>query len=264
MRPLIGIPCNAGQRADNARPIYGNNRSYVHAVESAGGVPVLIPLLGDLEGLNSLLPRLDGLLLSGGIDIEPAQYGEEPHAALGAVDPHLDALELALARWAIEEDIPTLGICRGHQILNVARGGSLYQDLAAQYPGSLQHANWDKPRNTKIHRVEMEADSQFADILGTRSIEANSLHHQAIKKVGYGIRITGYSEDGVVEMIEMPDHRFMLGVQGHPEELYQDDPAWANLFRAFVDACTNSDTLPLLHTFAPLAPVKEGVGVGVV
>lgn len=257
MRPLIGIPCHAGQRADNARPIYGNNRAYVHAVENAGGVPVLIPLLGDLDGLKSLLPRLDGLLLSGGMDIEPSQYGELPHPKLGEVDPHLDALELALAQWAINEDFPTLGICRGHQLLNVALGGTLYQDLAEQYPDSLRHPNWDKPRNTKTHSVHIEVGSHIAHILGTQSIEANSLHHQAVKKPGHSVRITGRADDGVVEMLEVTNRRFMLGVQCHPEELYQDDATWTKLFLAFVDACES----PVVRV---LSKVEQGISVGII
>src|SRR2546423_4786379 len=120
MHPLIGIPCRPGTNLANARPIYGNNQTYIHAVENAGGVPVLIPILDDLRGLHALLPRLDGLLLSGGADIQPQLYGEEPHPLLGEVVPALDAMELALARWAIEEDMPTLGICRGSQMINTA------------------------------------------------------------------------------------------------------------------------------------------------
>ncbi len=253
MRPLIGIPCHAGLRADTARPIYGNNRSYVHAIEHAGGVPVLIPLLGDLSGLNSLLPRLDGLLLSGGIDIQPQLYGEQPHPQLGEVDAHLDALELALARWALREHIPTLGICRGHQLINVALGGSLYQDVESQCADALRHPNWDRPRNTKVHSVEIEADSRLAEILGTCSIEANSLHHQSVKKAGRGISITGYAPDGIVEALEVSDHPFMLGVQCHPEELYQDDSTWNRLFVAFIDACV----APVVRT---LTKVERNIG----
>ncbi len=248
MRPLIGIPCHAGLRADTARPIYGNNRSYVHAVEDAGGVPVLIPLLGDLSALGSLLPRLDGLLLSGGMDIQPHYYGETPHPQLGEVDPQLDELELALARWAEREDVPTLGICRGHQLLNVALGGSLYQDLATQNPSTVRHSNWDKPRNTIVHEVRIEKGSRLAEILGTYSIAANSLHHQAVKTAGRGVRITGYAPDGGIEMLEVSKHQFMIGVQCHPEELYKDDPQWGRLFEAFVEACDTASVTQVVRT----------------
>src|SRR2546421_6623590 len=209
MRPLIGIPCLPGKRLDNARPIYGNNRAYVHAVENAGGVPVLIPILDDLTGLRALLPRLDGLLLSGGFDIQPRLYGEEPHPLLGEVVPELDALELALARWAIEEDMPTLGICRGLQMINTALGGTLYQDLGDQYPGSLLHPNWDKPRNTLSHRIYVEEGSLMEQVLGRREVWVNSLHHQAVKLPGTGVYASGHAEDGVVELLEVPNQRFM-------------------------------------------------------
>lgn len=250
MRPLIGIPCHPGvnkatDRPD--RPIYYNNRTYIHAVEHAGGVPVLIPLLDDLSGLNTLLPRLDGLLLSGGIDVDPRYYHEQPHPMLGEVNPHLDELELALAHWALERDIPTLGICRGMQVLNVALGGSLYQDLEAQYPHCLRHPNWDKPRKTITHIVHVERGSCMEKILGAREVPANSLHHQAVKTPGNGVRISGRTDDGVAELLEEPEYRFMLAAQCHPEELYADEPIWERLFRAFIEACTTThsvETLP--------------------
>lgn len=254
MRPLIGIPCHAGLHANTERPIYGNNRAYVHAIEHAGGVPVLIPLLGDLSGLNSLLPRLDGLLLSGGIDIQPQLYGEQPHPKLGEVDPHLDALELALARWALREHIPTLGICRGHQLINVALGGTLYQDIGSQCPNALRHSNWDLPRNTRVHTVQIDPDSRLAAILGTCSIETNSLHHQSVKKPGRGVLITGYANDGIVEALEVPEHPFMLAVQCHPEEMYQDDPTWNKLFVAFIESCVS----PVVRT---LTRVEQSMNV---
>ncbi len=263
MRPLIGIPCHAGVRAETERPIYYNNRTYIHAVEHAGGVPILIPIFDDLDELHTLLPRLDGLLLSGGIDIDPANYGEEPHPLLTSTNPQLDALELAMARWAFDKNVPTLGICRGMQMLNVALGGSLYQDVATLCPNSLRHPNWDLPRNTLVHDVHIDAGSRMEQILGTCEIRANSLHHQAVKKPGKGVRITGCAEDGVPELIEVPGHRFMLGAQCHPEEIYEDVPAWAHLFAAFIEACTKPVTR---LTTEPLQKVEQitPIGVGVI
>lgn len=240
MRPLIGIPCHAGLRAKTDRPIYYNNRTYIHAVEHAGGVPILIPVFDDLSGLQALLPRLDGLMLSGGLDVDPRYYQEEPHPTVAETNPKLDELELALAQWALQEDVPTLGICRGMQLLNVAFGGNLFQDLDSQYPGSIKHPNWELPRNTLVHRVRIERGSRIEKILGTREIEVNSLHHQATKEPGTGIKITGYADDGVAELMEIPDHRFMVAAQCHPEELYDDSPIWPRLFRAFIDACSIS------------------------
>ena len=243
MRPLIGIPCHAGLRAETDRPIYYNNRTYIHAVERAGGVPILIPILDDLSGLQALLPRLDGLLLSGGIDVDPRYYQEDPHPMLGETNPKLDELELALAQWALQQDIPTLGICRGMQLLNVALGGNLYQDLDSEYPSNLKHPNWDLPRNTLVHTVYIEHGSRLEKILGTREISVNSLHHQAAKKPGNGVYISGYADDGIAEMLEVPDHRFMVAAQCHPEELYTESSAWSRFFTALIDACACSKSV---------------------
>lgn len=239
MRPLIGIPCHSDFRDGSRRPVYCNNRAYIHAVERAGGVPVLIPLYEDLSLLDTLLPRLDGLLLSGGADIEPARYGEEPHPLVDEPDKILDEIELFLASWAVQEDIPTLGVCRGMQVLNVALGGTLYQDIDDLRPGSLRHSRREHPRDFIAHTVEVQPGSHMEQALGTRSVKVNSLHHQAVNKPGNGVVISGHAEDGVAEMLELPGNRFILAVQYHPEEIYLKDAPSASLFQAFVRACAN-------------------------
>lgn len=238
MRPLIGIPCHAGFREGTGRPIYCNNRVYVHAIEYAGGVPILIPVLNDLSMFDTLLPRLDGLLLPGGLDIAPSRYGEEPHPMLGDLTLQLDELELTLTSRALDEDMPIIGICRGIQLLNVALGGTLYQDLPAQHPGSVRHMNLNLPRSQPVHKVYIEAGSRMEKVLGTREFMANSLHHQAIKDPGKGVRVSGRAEDGVAELLEAPDYRFVMAMQCHPEEIYLQEPACARFFAAFVKACT--------------------------
>ena len=237
MRPLIGIPCQADYREGSGRPIYGNNRTYIHAVEQGGGVPVLIPMLHDIHLLDALLMRLDGLLLSGGVDIDPCNYSEEANPHLGEVDRRLDELEMFVAQWALRERLPVLGICRGIQLLNVALGGSLYQDLNTQYPESMIHCRRELPRNTLIHSVHIEEGSQVEKIFGTNEIWINSLHHQAVKELGRGVRISGRAEDGVAELLEVPEYPFVIGIQGHPEELYTAEAACEKLFVAFVEAC---------------------------
>ena len=237
MHPLIGIPCHAGFREGSGRPIYCNNRVYVHAIEHAGGVPILIPILSDLSMFDTLLPRLDGLLLPGGLDIHPSYYGEEPHPLLGDLTLELDEMELKLAHWALEEDIPVIGICRGIQLLNVALGGTLYQDLPSQYPGCLKHMNLHLPRSQVVHKVYVEAGSRMEKVLGTREFWANSLHHQAIKVPGKGVRVSGHTEDGVAELLEASDYRFVMAMQCHPEEIYLQEPVCARFFTAFVKAC---------------------------
>ena len=239
MRPLIGIPCRAGIRGANPeKPVYYSNQSYVQAIESAGGLPVLIPFMKDPDSLRALFARLDGLLLSGGIDLHPSSYQEEVQATLTETDLELDTLELALARWAYQEDVPTLGICRGMQLLNVSLGGTLYQDLATSYKSDIQHANGSLPRNQIIHSIGIVPDSHTHQVLGVDSVMVNSIHHQAIKKLGKGILASGRSDDGIIEVIEIPDRSFMLAVQGHPEELYREHPIWSRLFRAFIVACS--------------------------
>lgn len=238
MRPLIGIPCHADFRAGTGRPVYCNNRSYVHAVESAGGVPVLIPMLNDLSALDTLLPRLDGLLLPGGVDVQSDRYGEEPHPLADEFDLQLDEFEMTLANWVLQEDIPTLGICRGMQVLNIARGGNLYQDIAEQYAGAMQHCRRELPRTELTHSVTIEAGSHMEKIMGTRKIAVNSLHHQALKTPGKGVRISGRAEDGIAELIEIEGYHFMMAAQCHPEEIYAKEPAFARLFGAFMRACS--------------------------
>jgi putative glutamine amidotransferase len=240
MRPLIGIPCHPGFREGSGRPIYCNNRVYVHAVEYAGGVPILIPLLNDLGELDTLLPRLDGLLLPGGLDIYPDLYGEGLHPLLTQLDRQVDGLEFALADWALKEDIPTLGVCRGMQLLNVALGGNLYQDLSEQCPGNIPHMNLHLPRTQIVHKVYVEAGSRMEKILGTRELAVNSLHHQAVKVSGKGVRISGRAEDGVAELLEVANYRFVMAMQSHPEEIYTREPACARLFAAFVKACNTN------------------------
>jgi putative glutamine amidotransferase len=239
MRPLIGIPCHSDYRAGSGRPIYCNNQAYVHALEHAGAVPILIPLLEDARALDALLPWLDGLLLSGGGDVQPERYGEEPYPNLEMLDPRLDEIELTLASWALQEDIPTLGVCRGMQLMNVAAGGSLYQDLSDQYPSNIRHCNRDLPRTHLSHRVFIEPGSITAGVLGTNEFEVNSLHHQAVKTPGKNVYISGHAGDGVAESLEIPGYRFIMAVQCHPEEIFSLVPACARLFRAFVQACSN-------------------------
>lgn len=244
MRPIIGIPCFTAKRAGTQRPIYGNNQAYVRAVERAGGVPVLIPPLPDESSLRAICDRLDGLLLTGGEDITPDLYGEQPIPECGASDRQRDELEIAFARWALDTDIPLLGICRGMQLLNIARGGSLYQDLGTQQPQTRQHAQVRHPRSHRAHDIRILPDSRLAAILDTTRHSVNSLHHQAVNRVGDGVRIVAWSPDDVAEAMELPAYSFALAVQYHPEELESTDEASQRLFSAFVRACMQRATQP--------------------
>ncbi len=239
-RPVIGIPCYAGKRAGTLRPFYGNNRAYAKALEMAGGTPVLIPHFDDLAALEPLCSRLDGLLLPGGADVHPRAYGEEPHALLGGVDLNEDRLDLALVDYFLEMDLPVLGICRGQQLLNIAVRGTLYQDIRAQRPDSLKHATINKPRSYRAHAVNVIPGTRLAELLGTEPLMVNSFHHQAIKSPGRNVVISATAPDGVIEGIELPNHRFAVAVQWHPEELVAaGDEHMLKLFQGFVEAATH-------------------------
>lgn len=259
MRPLIGIPCHALIRAETGRPIYANNRAYVHAVESAGGLPILIPMINDLPMLTALLARMDGLLLPGGIDLHPSRYGEEAHPLTEKADLEQDEFEITLATLAFQQDIPVLGICRGMQLINVLLGGTLYQDIDNQYPNCIAHTHRNLPRTHIAHQIVVEAGSRMETILGVQEMMVNSLHHQAIKEPGKGVRITGQASDGIAELLEVTGYRFVVAAQSHPEEIYAVEPAFKRLFSAFVQA---SSTRMDEEIVADFSISMQGVSVG--
>jgi putative glutamine amidotransferase len=254
VRPLIGISCHFILREGTRRPSYGNNQAYVNAIEDAGGTSVLIPFTRNLEELENILLRLDGLLLPGGADIRPHYYNEEPRGELKLAHPELDELEFSLTRYALQRDMPIFGICRGMQALNIALGGNLYQDIADECPGSMKHAHTGKSRSELVHNVYLERQSFIASLLETPQFAVNSLHHQAIKIPGEGVNVVGRAEDGTVEAIEVEGYRFVMGLQCHPEEIYAQVPACAKLFQAFVAACAHSLPTPDLQTSVQEAP----------
>ena len=232
--PLIGItvhPETAPDRAVLARLV----DNIVASVERAGGLPVLIPLGLSEATLAQLFGRLDGLLLSGGGDIDPARYGGAGHPAVGGVDATRDRVELELARWAVRSAKPTFGICRGMQVLNVACGGTLYQDIS-EVPGAQRHTFYpDLPDDLLAHPVQLAEESRLARIVGRQLIEVNSLHHQACRDIAPGFEVVAQAPDGLIEAIEVRDHPFALAVQWHPEVLGQLPEARA-LFEALVQA----------------------------
>jgi putative glutamine amidotransferase len=232
-RPLIGITC--GTRSVGERPAeYRQNQAYVRAVDAAGGAPLLIPPVGNVQSARTLFDHLDGLILPGGTDVQPSAYGAEPHEKLGTVDPALDETEIALAHWALETDKPLLGICRGQQTLNVAAGGTLCQDIPSELPDALAHRV--EPRTALAHSISATPGSRLAQIFGTTSFKVNSLHHQAVDRVASGFEVTALAPDGIIEGLEHPGRRFALSVQFHPEELASFHEPSRRLFAAFVKA----------------------------
>ena len=218
------------------RPHAALKQDYLDAVVGAGAAPVVIsPDATDAADL--VASRLDGLMLVGGADVDPATYGETPWNDTVSPGPERDALELALLDSALDRGLPVLAICRGHQVLNVSRGGALWQDLPTQRPNGLNHRQAGEP-HTVGHEVRIERGSLLHRIVGSEQVDANSFHHQAVRTLGRGLQPTAWSADGLVEALEDPAHPFVLGVQWHPEEMLNHPPHRA-LFAAFVQAAVD-------------------------
>jgi len=213
----------------------GVNLGYVKRLVEAGGMPlVLSPALGP-ERADEALDGMDGLLLSGGADIAPERYGTPPSPCLGSVEPERDAFELALFAAAQARGLPVLAICRGLQLVNVATGGTLWQDLPSERPGAVTHQQAE-PRSVRTHDVRVERGSRTGKILGVDALRTNSMHHQAVRDLGTGLSATGWAADGVVEALEAKGGAaWLVGVQWHPEDLADGGPD-DGLFREFVAA----------------------------
>ncbi len=229
MGPLIGISCSVDDESEKL----SLNLPYLRAVEAAGGVPVM--LAGTEETARAVIGRLQGVLLTGGVDVDPCHFGEEPHPALGEVSATRDAFELALAKEALRRGIPVFGICRGCQVMAIAGGGTLYQDIPSQRPESLQHYQHGA-RARASHAVDVSAGSRLREISGAAQLRVNSFHHQAVRDLPQGWITTANAPDGLIEAFEDPAHPYWLAVQWHPEGLYPHDPAAMALFATFVQA----------------------------
>lgn len=235
--PVIGVTC--GRVITGSVPRARTNLAYLRAVEAAGGVPVVLPPVehGDAaERAAAVMTRLDGLVLTGGEDVDPALYGAVPHPAAEPPDPLRDAAEIALVHAARERRVPLLAICRGIQVVNVAFGGTLVQDIVSECPHALPHA-LKETRDTRSHRVDVMPDSRLAAVLGATTLPVNSTHHQAAGTTGDALRVVATTADGITEGLEHDDARWwMVAVQWHPEELVATDEPWDRmLFAAFVE-----------------------------
>jgi putative glutamine amidotransferase len=236
-RSVVGVPLRPFAGPDFP-PKLALNRAYFEALENAGATVVPIPIVRDVERLRFHYELLDALLLPGGADIEPRRYGAVARDDCNlSLMPELDEVELKLAEWAIADGLPTLGICRGIQVLNVACGGTLWQDLHTE--GVVTESHDREPRDLLVHELDIEPDSLLARTIGETHIRVNSLHHQAIRDLGPPLRASGCSSDGLVEGIELPGHRFLLGIQCHPEELAPSEDWARRLFSALVEAGSN-------------------------
>lgn len=235
-KPLIGISSRLLQTTTPGFTAAGVYTPYLESIIAAGGAPVIFPFTEDTAALKALYDLVAGVLLTGGEDIDPVHYKEEPHSQLGRVDQTRDTAELNLTRWAVGEKKPLLAICRGIQVLNVALGGSLFQDLPSQVKPKIDH-DQEEERDKTSHLLKLEQNSKLAQVLGTDTIWANSMHHQAINGLAPGLKVSAKSEDGIIEAVEGSGNSFVLGVQCHPELLWQNtNRDWLKLFSSFVDS----------------------------
>lgn len=238
MRPLIGVTPDEGlTNARLGRPAlkrYELKEAYTDAVFAAGGLPLVLTYVEDAAAIEQYLDQLDGLVVTGGaFDIPPAEYGAEPHPKLGAINVERTRFERRVLEGALSRRMPVLGICGGMQLLNVVKGGTLYQDIPSELPGTPSHEQSHDPRES-AHAVEVTKDSLLARAIGATEMRANTTHHQSVRELGRELVITGRAPDGIIEAIEGTDGAFTLGVQWHPELLR--DEANECIFRAFIEA----------------------------
>ena len=242
--PLIGIPAQTLQAIDGIPEglphSWVMNARYSLAAQEAGAVPVMLPLFDeDLDALRAVYDHIDGLLLAGGVDMNPETYGEPPHPELGRTDPARDLVELTLAKWAIAEGKPVLGLCRGHQVLNVALGGTLWQDIAAQVPSAIKHdyfPNAGYPRDYLAHDIVITPGTRLGAAFEAATLPVNSMHHQAVHSLAPSLIASARAPDGLIEAIEADSPSFVVGVQWHPEVFGATDGPTRRLFQAFVSA----------------------------
>lgn len=237
--PLVGIPSYGSEKDPDDATLFTfrMTQTYIQRLEAAGAAPFIIPLLQREPALRAIYETLDGLLLAGGGDVAPSFFGESPHPELESVNRDRDRVELTLLRWAFEDRLPILAICRGIQVLNVGAGGTLYQDIEDQIPDAGDHRHpKPKPYDYRAHEVAIEPDSRLSELMGGCKTHVNSLHHQAVKDVAPGFRVTARAGDQVIEGIELVDDHFAVGVQWHPELLAAEDPVQQALFDGFMNA----------------------------
>ena len=233
-KPIIGLTCSFRPHEWTAQHYL--NESYVHTVRHFGGIPLLIPVLADKDELAYLMGSIDGLILTGGDDIDPALFGESILNDTVQLCPERDQAEYAVLDLAVKQDLPILGICRGVQVMNVYFGGNLYQDIPAQIPGYRQH-RMEAPYHRTDHSCIPEQGTPL-EYRGTFGV--NSHHHQAIRELAPGYQRMGKSEEGIVEAIYDPNHRFRWGVQWHPERIWDIEDTSAEVFRTFIKSCLHT------------------------
>lgn len=243
-RPIIGVTTQTLQAIDGIpaglpQSDVMNQRYYI-AVALAGGAPILVPLLDDEpEALRAAYDACDGVLIPGGVDVDPKYFNEDPHPKLGRIDGARDRVEMQMTRWAVEDKKPLLGLCRGLQVINVTLGGTLYQDLEDQYPESIKHdyfPTYGYDRDHLAHEVTLTKGSRLRHLMELERIPVNSMHHQGIKTVAPSLAVSAVAPDGLIEAVESTNDHFLVGVQWHPEVFEMTDPHTRHVFREFINA----------------------------
>ena len=230
--PLIGITSDYNEI--NGQTSFFIKESYVTAVEVSGGIPLLLCPTKNENSISRFINLIDGLLISGGgFDIDPKLYGEEPHPKLGKIQPDRTDFEIKLLKSAVEKRMPVLGICGGHQLINVYFGGTLYQDIPSQYNNTINHRQ-PTPSNTPYHPVKINPSTRLSKIAKFDTATVNSTHHQSVKEIGKGLKISATAEDGIIEAVEYNGDGFIIGVQWHPERIYLKDSCSKNIFTEFI------------------------------
>ncbi len=235
MKPIIGVTVDK-IRGDSYN-YQKLNECNLKALTDSGAIPIMLPITGDDALIGDYLNIVDGLYFSGGNDIDPLTFGEDPIKEIGAIDYSRDEFEIKLFRKAASKNMPILGICRGAQVINAAAGGTLYQDIYAQKEGVNGHSPNFSSGGYAHHKVKIIKDSKLYNILQNDKLNINSFHHQAVKDVAEGYKVTAYAEDGIIEAIESVNHSFVIGVQWHPELMFERYSMFLKIFEALVNAC---------------------------
>lgn len=244
-RPVIGIPTQTlqslGGISAEIPPSWVMSQRYINTLTFAGAIPWMIPLV-DEDTLRGIYEELDGVFLPGGADIDPFTYGAAPHPLCDKTDRDRDRVEVSLAKWAIDDDKPVLGVCRGMQLINVAAGGTLYQDLAEELPGAIKHdyfpfSGQNFSRDFLAHEVNVAGGTRLAQFVGSGPVRVNSMHHQGVRALGHGLVSSAVAPDGLVEALEGTDpDAYLFAVQWHPEALTDNDEHSRDLFTDFIGA----------------------------
>ncbi|MDR7871112.1 MAG: gamma-glutamyl-gamma-aminobutyrate hydrolase family protein [Tissierellaceae bacterium] len=234
MKPLIGLTC----QFDYSQRIRFNkiNYTYIDAIKKAGGIPIIFPIMSEFDAIDRYLNVVDGIILTGGGDAAPLLFGEEPIREVDSICFERDNMELKIIKRAYEMSKPMFGICRGIQMINIALGGTLYQDIYKQIPDALGHIAGSSIQGG-YHTVEIVKDSIMYEIFNKERIQVNSQHHQSVRALGNNLKINALSLDGVIEGMESTNDKFVLGVQFHPEAMIDRNEEFLNIFKFFISHC---------------------------